>query len=233
MAILNGPYASKMRGKVGEVVAAKTVGGQTALRSYQPTVKNPNTRRQRAARSKFAIISSLAALLSEAVAIGYGKAVQGMKMYARNLFLRDCYAQDMLYIGGEIEYDQVKVSKKMGLSAMPMGATCTYAQATGITCELGMSTPVDTENGVGLGVVFVLVCPETNETIIAADSVVNAQTGGIEIQPGRFTAGKTYYVYAFLKEMEVSGTEIATDQYPWKYPSNTGESVYVGTVAAQ
>jgi len=233
MAILNGPYASKMRGRIGEVVAAKTVGGQTALRSYQPNVKNPKTRRQRAARGKFADLSGLAALFANAVAIGYGKAVQGMKMYARNLFLRDCYAQDMLYSGGVVEYDQVKVSKKAGLSAMPIGASCTYAQATGITCSLGAGTPSDTDDGVALGAVFVLVNPDTNEAIIAADSVVNAQTSGIVLAPGRFTAGSTYYVYVFLKEMEFSGTEIATDVYPWKYPSNTGDSVYVGTVSAQ
>lgn len=233
MAILNGPYASKMRGKVGEVVAAKTVGGQTALRSYQPNVKNPNTRRQRAARSKFADISSLAALFSNAVTIGYGKAVQGMKMYARNLFLRDSYNQDLLYNDGVIEYDQVKVSKKAGLSAMPISATCTYAQATGITCSLGAGTPGYAENGNALGVVFVLVSPDTNELIVAADSVTNAQTSGIVLEPGRFTAGTTYFVHAFLKEMEFSGTNIPTDEYPWKYPSNTGESVFVGNVSAQ
>lgn len=232
MAILNGPYASKMRGKVGEVVAAKTVGGQTALRSYQPNVKNPNTRRQRAARSKFSDMSGLAAMFSQAVQIGYGKAVQGMKMYARNLFLRDSYQQTGLYEDQEIDFTAVKVSKKMGLFDKPIGATCTYAQATGITCAVGAATPSRTEGDVELGVVFVLADEDTKEVIVNAGTVTAASGSGLVLEAGQFTAGATYHVYAFLKEMELTGTEIPTETYPWKYPSNTGECVYVGTVTA-
>lgn len=67
MAKLNGPLGSKLRGKVGEVVAAKIRGGETAIRSYQPKVKNPNTKAQIGARSAFSLMSKLAAQLSGAL----------------------------------------------------------------------------------------------------------------------------------------------------------------------
>lgn len=233
MAKLNGPLGSKLRGKVGEVVAAKTVGGVTAIRSYQPVVKNPNTRRQQAARQKFADISALAAAMAYGIQIGYAKAVSGMNMYARNLFMKVCASTLNLYDEGDFTWGALKVSKKSGLEFMPMLPTVAYATATGLTCRVGTGTPTRADNGNDLGVIFVLYEKGFHDCRVLTGKVSTAASDGLVLAPGKFVAGGEYQVYAFLKEILPTGTEIPTDTYPWKYPSNTGDTIYVGTVVAQ
>lgn len=230
MAKLNGPLGSKLRGKVGEVVAAKTVGGVTAIRSYQPVVKNPNTLRQRSARGKFADFSKLASVVSQAVAIGYAKAVSSMRMYARNYFMRDGMADSLLYADSEFDLNQLKVSRKAGLNDTPVGCTAVYASGTGVTCKCGSATPTSAESGNSMGVVFVLVEEGMHDCQVVKGTTSAAKADGLVVADARLMPGVTYYVYAFLKEIEATGTEIPSDTYPWKYPSNTGETVNVGTV---
>lgn len=230
MAKLNGPLGSKLRGKVGEVVAAKTVGGDTAIRAYQPVVKNPNTLRQRSARSKFAKFSKLASVVAQAVGIGYAKAVAGMRMYARNYFMRDSMNDAALYADNEFDLNALKVSRKSGLNDTPVGCTAVYAAATGITCKCGAGTPTTAESGNDMGVVFVLVEENLDDCKVVKGTVANAQSSGLVAADAGLMPGVTYYVYAFLKEIEPSATAIPTDEYPWKYPSNTGETVEVSTV---
>lgn len=230
MAKLNGPLGSKLRGKVGEVVAAKTVGGDTAIRAYQPVVKNPNTLRQRSARSKFAKFSNLASVVSQAVAIGYAKATSGMRMYPRNYFMSDGMNNSALYADNEFNLNVLKVSRKSGLNDTPVSCTAVYAASTGITCKCGSGTPTVAENGNAMGVVFVLVEENLADCKVLKGTVTDAQSSGLVAADAGLMPGVTYYVYAFLKEIEESGTAIPTDEYPWKYPSNTGETVEVSTV---
>lgn len=58
----------KMTGKAGNMVTA-TVGGETIAREYNPNVANPNTPAQQTTRSKFKLISQLAATMSPVIAI--------------------------------------------------------------------------------------------------------------------------------------------------------------------
>lgn len=58
----------KMTGKAGNMVTA-TVGGETIAREYNPNVANPNTAAQQNTRSKFKLISQLAATMSPVIAI--------------------------------------------------------------------------------------------------------------------------------------------------------------------
>ena len=58
----------KMTGKAGNMVTA-TVGGETIAREYNPNVANPNTAAQQTTRSKFKLISQLAATMSPVIAI--------------------------------------------------------------------------------------------------------------------------------------------------------------------
>lgn len=58
----------KMTGKAGNMVTS-TVGGSTIAREYNPNVANPNTVAQQTTRSKFKLISQLAATMSPVIAI--------------------------------------------------------------------------------------------------------------------------------------------------------------------
>ena len=229
MAIYNGPMASKMRGKVGEIVAAKTVGGQTALRAYQPNVKNPNTRRQQSARLLFKTVSAAAAALGEAIQIGYVTACKGLKMYPRNLFV-GTYAKYgngvFTESGGEVIIDvpSIKMSRKAGLDVVPVSAS--YTPAAGgqpATITVASTGNVQLGDGERLGVVVVFADDYMQNVCVVkglADTAIDVPVA----DPGR-------NVFAFFKVIEPTGTSVAADKWPWKYPSATGDCVLVTTVS--
>lgn len=86
MAKLNGPLGSKLRGKVGEIVAAKTLGGDTAIRAYQPVVKNPRTQKQVDNRASFTLLSKVAAQLAGVLALNAKKGETQRNAFIRNNF---------------------------------------------------------------------------------------------------------------------------------------------------
>lgn len=231
MAILNGPYASKMRGKVGEVVAAKTVGGQTALRSYQPNVKNPNTLRQQVSRNKMGMASKLAAMLAAAIEVGYAKAAQGIKMYARNLFVKSIVpvsAGVMTNDGVEITLDitKIKVAKAAGLTVVPAGEVAT---ATGGGVEFVPTNTADIilKPGESLGVCFVAI-DYANGKCIYKQGVAST---GVSLSAAEVAELNTPVYFAFYKVIPEGLNGIATETAPWKYPSDTSDSVQVFTQA--
>lgn len=232
MAKLIGPIGSKMRGKVGQIVAAKTVGGDTAIRSYQPQVKNPNTLRQRAARGRMACASRMAAVFSEAIAIGYAAFTQGMKMYPRNVFVKTMVAQGSPLTtqrGSLVQVDMpsVEVSKASGIGVLPLATI-----AAGSTAGTHVVRPTNTADVIlphsdsQLGLVVVLVDDITDP--IGGSAIVKTADAEDGVTFGDEMIGK--HVYAFYKEMLHTYTDIATDNYPWKYPSATGASAYIGQV---
>ena len=86
MAKLNGPLGSKLRGKVGEIVAAKTLGGDTAVRSYQPVVKNPRTQKQVNNRASFSLLTKIAAIISDVLALNTKRGETQRNAFIRNNF---------------------------------------------------------------------------------------------------------------------------------------------------
>lgn len=225
MAILNGPYASKMRGKVGEVVAAKTTGNRTALRSYQPNVKNPNTLRQRVSRTKLAMASALAANLSEGIKIGYAKAVAGTRMYPRNMFVSDIVpvgANVFSVSDGVVTMNTggVRVSKGIGISVVPDVTQQQVSGSADIELVATNTGLVNLPAGSKLGLVVVVsnrdltkcavLCGEAESPVRISENILNAFG-----EPGYFV---------FYKEITESFNGVATADIPWKYPSLTGPS---------
>ena len=232
MAIYFGPMASKMSGKVGEIVAAKTVGNRTALRAYNGKVKNPNTLRQRAARGRMACASKIAATFAEAINIGYTMFSQGMKMYPRNVFVKDLVAQGSPLTtqrGDFVQVDmpEIKVSKAAGLSVAPVATIAAgTAAGTHIVRPTNASSVVLPHSDSELGLVVVLV-DEISDAMNATAIVKTADAlDGVTFDDTMI--GK--HVYAFYKEMLHTYTDIATDNYPWKYPSATSACAYIGQV---
>lgn len=231
MSIINGPYASKMRGKIGEVVAAKTVGNRTALRSYQPNVKNPNTLRQQVSRNKMAKASELAALLADVIGVGYAKAVQGMSMYARNLFVKSIVpvsAGVMTNDGVDITLDitKIKVARTIGITAVPAGSV-TAAAGGGVEFVPTNATDVTLNPGERLGVCLAAVDYD-NKKCIYKQGVAST---GVALSSAEVALLTNPVYFAFYKVIPEGLNGVATETTPWKYPSATSDSVQVFTQA--
>lgn len=223
MAIINGPYASKMRGKVGEVVAAKTTGNRTALRSYQPNVKNPNTLRQRVSRNKLAMASSLAAIFSEVIKIGFAKAAAGTKMYPRNMFVKDIVpvSSGVLNVSGEtvtVVDTKLEFSKALGITVKPVGG---WVDGTGgETKDFSVSNgdQVTLPAGSTLGLVVVLA----DQNLSASRVFMGTAAAGVKVPIEVLNVLPSPVFWAFYKEIPEAFNGVAAAEIPWKYPSFTG-----------
>ena len=231
MAILNGPLGSGLRGKFGQNVAAKTVGGQTAIRGYQPQVKNPNTMRQQVSRNKMAKASELAALLSVAIGVGYAKAVQGMKMYARNLFVKSIVpvsAGVMTNDGVEITLDitKIKIARGVGLETVPTGEISATAGG-GVEFIPTNTADIELKPGESLGVCMAAI-DYANGKCIYKQGVAST---GVALSAAELATLTTPVYFAFYKIIPEGLNGVATETTPWKYPSATSDSVQVFTQA--
>lgn len=237
MAKLNGPLGSKLRGKVGEVVAAKTVGGATAIRAYQPVVKNPNTVRQQASRSRFAMASGIVASLAEVMNIGFAKAASAAGIYPRNMAVRYLVGATDVLVQTGLAFDslvisQMQVSKKAGLDPVP---TLRYTAPAGSTpAKITLVNSADFSGytaGESLGIVVVALSENGDGTVNVMRTYKGDATSGITIPATDqdFLMGCT--ILGFVKVMPATGNSIPTDQWPWKYPSATSATTFVTTIS--
>ena len=232
MAKLNGPLGSKLRGKVGEVVAAKTVGGATAIRAYQPVVKNPKTTRQQNSRGRFAATSGLAAKFAKIIGIGYANVAGGMKMYPRNIFVRDA-VKNKLYVmmsGADVEaldLGDLKVSAQSGITVIP---TLRW-DATEHMIMASNYRDVELAAGQQLGLVVVCYYVAQTEAKVLYTGMNEAGTG-VAIPQSVYQSGIAVNVVGFYKIIEPSGNDIVSDTLPWKYPSPTSATSGMVTIPA-
>ena len=222
MAKLNGPLGSKLRGKVGEVVAAKTVGGDTAIRAYQPVVKNPNTLRQRVSRNKMSIASKIAAVLSEAIGIGYAKATASEKMYPRNMFVKSIIpvGAAVMTLDGEnpvVDYTKLPVSKKMGISEAPVTVVAAGTEQGSKVVTASNAESVTLAAGETLGLVVVGLDAQKNSSIVRMGSAA----AGVTLSASDVTSMDGGTMYAFFKVIPEAYNGVAATDIPWKYPSDT------------
>lgn len=236
MAKLSGPLGSKLRGKVGEVVAAKTVTGETAIRSYQPVVKNPRTARQMESRNRMAMASALGAALASVIGIGYAKAASAARRYPRNLFVKRTADHDttpITFSGGEasVDYTAIKVSQQAGVVGMPTFGTAT--SASGKIHVVLNSYPAATDpDAYGMGVVVCAYNEDEKICLVAQGLAPDVRSNGLDINVPANLIGLEFKIYGFCKEVLTAHTDIQTETEPWKYPSNTSGSLYVGAVTA-
>lgn len=121
--------AGKGTGKVGSMVYAIS-GGEQIVRQYNPIVANPNTERQVTQRSKFKLMTQLAAALAPALAFRK----QGL-VSARNQFI----AKNMPLVTLEEGVAQIQNEKiQLTPSNVPFGEV--IAQASG-TNSVNVSVP--------------------------------------------------------------------------------------------
>lgn len=235
MAKQRGPVASTFSGRVGNVVGAKLKGGEYVTRSYQPSVKNPNTLRQRVSRLRMSTAAKIAAGLAPAIQAGFGKAAGSTKMYPRNMFVRDIVKfseNSPLKIEGEIaevDYSSLKVSERIGISAAPIIGAPSFETPSEVGLDVTGQPVIDVLPAGKMGLVVVVYNP-VKETCVV--DMVDAPAEGkktVTVKVPTSWAGEAVHVYAFNKWIPESGNDVATDAEPWKYPAETGATVYVGT----
>lgn len=234
MAKQRGPVASTFSGRVGNVVGAKLKGGEYVTRSYQPSVKNPNTLRQRNSRLRMSTAAKLAAGLAPAIQAGFSKAAGSTRMYPRNMFVRDLVkksANSALNYENEemlVEYDKLKVSERIGISTMPAMGVIDTQTANTLKIPITGQPVVDVLSAGRMGVVVVAYDKQNNTCVVDMFDAPSDGTSNLEMPMPASMAGISVEVYAFFKWIPQSGNDIATDVEPWKYPAETGGTVYVG-----
>lgn len=235
MAKQRGPVASTFSGRVGNVVGAKLKGGEYVTRSYQPSVKNPNTLRQRVSRLRMSTAAKLAAGLAPAIQAGFGKAAGSTKMYPRNMFVRDIVKfseNSPLTIADEtatVNYSSLKVSARIGISAAPIIGAPSFENPSEVGLTVTSQPVVDVLPAGKMGLVVVVYSPSKEACIV---DMVDAPTEGektVNVKIPASWSGETVHIYAFSKWIPESGNDVATDAEPWKYPAETSETVYVGS----
>lgn len=235
MAKQRGPVASTFSGRVGNVVGAKLKGGEYVTRSYQPSVKNPNTLRQRVSRLRMSTAAKLAAGLAPAIQVGFGKAAGGTKMYPRNMFVRDIVKfseNSPITIANEtasVNYDSLKVSERIGISNIPSIDAPSFETPGQVSMTVTGQPVIDVLPAGKMGLVVVVYSPDSEACIV---NMVDAPASGsatVDVAVPSSFSGLAVHVYAFYKWIPESGNDVAIDAEPWKYPAETGATVYVGT----
>lgn len=236
MAKQRGPVASTFSGRVGNVVGAKIKGGEYVTRSYQPSVKNPNTLRQRVSRLRMSTAAKLAAGLAPAIQAGFGKAAGSTRMYPRNMFVRDLVkldAKPVLTVVNEVatvNYAELKLSERIGISAIPTATATADEQPGRITVDVAPLPVVDVLPAGDMGVVAVAFNPVKGASVIGMAVSSPTNDSGVALKCPASWSGNTVRVYAFCKFIPKSKNDVTTDTEPWKYPAETGDTVYLGEV---
>lgn len=229
MAKQRGPVASTFSGRVGNVVGAKLKGGEYVTRSYQPSVKNPNTLRQQASRGRLAFVSGIAAALAPALELGMAKAAQSGALTPRTAWLKMSLPKDkngIVTVGGsgEVSLTEMLIAKGMGIAEAPVLVVTPADGGQPAKVSVSNYDAVSQTTGKRIGIVYVFMgCRENGE--VTTTRVLQSTAGTATNVPAGYEAlGDVTQVTAFFKEILESGTEIMADATPWKYPSATSEN---------
>lgn len=231
MAKQRGPVASTFSGRVGNVVGAKMKGGEYVTRTYQPSVKNPNTLRQQAARFRMSVCSKVAAALAATIQIGYAMAAASDKLYPRSIFMKSVLPwanSPIATVGGstELNLESMPMSKQAGINVVPAGELVATAGNVPAHATISNLSEVEVSGTDRAGVVYVFADENLNDvrTIASTNSTC-------DVPADMLLSYDMVHAWAYFKIAPGSKTEVSTDTYPWKYPSRTSACYYLGGVA--
>lgn len=219
------------RGRLGSTIFTVVRGVQLA-RQYQPVVFNPSTARQRASRELFKTAVRTSKALAPAIEIGYKPS--GL-VSSRNVFVKrfvniheGMYAQPS---GGSVQitWPSVKFSDgDLGVLLFNQSPQVTSQDELTVTVTNLSSYSVTDPEVSGLGIVLVYVFPDY--PLCFVNPLSERPTGPVSKVFPQDLSGLPVQVYAFAKKLLPSNNTIATGVYPWKYPSATSQSLYLGSV---
>ena len=228
MAKQRGPVASTFSGRVGNIVGAKMKGGEYVTRTYQPSVKNPNTKRQQAARYRLSVCSDLAARLSAAIKAGYAMAAASSRLFERNMFLKEILPNSFEGIlttndTVEIQHDMLPISKQAGIAIKPVGTQTDPSGSTPGSVTISNLDNVEVSGDERAGLVCVVADDAFNDV-----RVIYSEANNVEVPIDMTNTYSRVYVWAFFKAQLKSRTSVATGTEPWLYPSRTSACSVVG-----
>lgn len=157
----------KMNGKAGNMVLA-TVGGEVLAREYNPNVANPNTEGQQVTRSRFKLLSQLAATMSPVIAIRK----DGLKS-ARNQFTSINYDKTAVNNNvASVNLNQIQLTKS---NRSMVGFTATRNGSTSIAVALKANASAALSR-----VVYIMYEKLTDGTLrlVASETVATAGADG-------------------------------------------------------
>lgn len=220
-------------GKAGQLVYYMD-RGQMVNRAYNGHPIDPRTTRQVSARKRFGVASNLTKMVAYAVDLGFPRR---KRLSRRDQFMRLVAPADSAAIrqSGDtftVSWANLKVAK----GAMPvpdvmlLNASETPAQvdiklgSEYMPQRHGWSPSVAGEPGL----VVLVVNDGQNQSIVA--QVLAGSDTNVSVPCPSNWSGMHVEVYIFGKWVPESYTSVDARTLPWKFPSDTSDSYYCGTV---
>lgn len=224
-------FVGTASGRSGNFVYAKGRNGMTIQRAYQPQVKNPRTIRQQASREKFTRASEMVAIWAQALKVSH---VSRGDMTAKIVRGDAVLAPDT---SGVLLFRFDELAKTIAHGPVPMPAWRAPRMQDGLILDLGYTLSPNTglylEDGDRVGVVLCAYNASADSVIFSQSIATDAANATATLPVPGAWAGNEMHVVAFLKVVPKSYNQIPTVELPWKFPSNTSDAVYLGTVLAE
>lgn len=157
----------KMNGKAGNLVLA-TVGGEVVAREYNPNVANPNTEGQQVTRSRFKLLSQLAATMSPVIAIRKDGLKSGRNQFTSINYDKTSVNNDV----ASVNLNQIQLTKS---NRSMVGFTATRNGSTSIAVALKSDASASLSR-----VVYIMYEKQTdgNLRLVASETVAAAGNDG-------------------------------------------------------
>lgn len=197
MAITQNPITGRMYGTLGNAVASKWKGKNT-LRSKALSVANPQTDAQMKQRAKFAILTSLAKILSNVIRTGFKETAVSVTQFNKFMSINSG--------NGYLEWDTdhwLAVPSKLELSDGSLDSThisSVTGTNGGSTLTVNFPTAVDGNKSANDKVYCVI---DGNGNGGANIATINRSTGSAVItMHGAVATGEKYNVYLFFNSAD-------------------------------
>ena len=198
----------KVTGKLGDVVGTKGTKGIVIARTYQPSVKNPQTEGQITQRTKFLAGTGLAGGIKRFP--GFEKYAKGHRISARNAFTKHVLKDGSITVvktGDEyqstIDWGAVAISK--GTAQPPLFEAPSFEEEATVKVSW-------TPEGNNADIVQVLVYqPDTNKGLYSTPTSMGA--GSLSVVVPALWSGMDVHVYGFCLRETESGQAVSYSSF--------------------
>lgn len=217
-------------GKFGNVVyGGTTEKGEVIMRAYNPNVHNPKTARQTLSRAKFAMGVSLFRTMSSALRAGWYK-----NGFQKAMAIAIPAESGIINLeSSDLVWNYAGLASCISRNELGLISTTAPNGETAGSVKMDVTAPDNMfldegGNACKCGVVVVIYCPDTNETLVATDELTKGSAKSLDIEVPIAWSGLAVQVYAFAKQIPNAKNGIPAATEPWMYPSRTSETYYSG-----
>lgn len=135
MAVIEGGFLTKAKGRVGGFVLAMSAG-QQIIREYQPNVANPRTSLQKAQRAKMVLAGKLSQITPDAVIIGMATNKRDRRSEYVRTIIRDARVQEVdgeysaVLLPGNLVFSKGQQAGNVAVSNVTVGVENVEATVT-------------------------------------------------------------------------------------------------------